>query len=135
MSNSNNLGKEIKRLRKEIADLGAQDSAFHFVVGDANETAEAKLDRMKAEGKIQPGTHTSLSTCRGSSTSSRDQRTSPKAIRTILLLILGYRRQRRPPPTGASNATVTQRWKEHLRKIERDGDRYDPDKKNAGGWR
>ena len=55
MSNSNNLGKEIKRLRKEIADLGAQDSAFHFVVGDANENAEAKLDGMRAAGKVQPG--------------------------------------------------------------------------------
>ena len=51
MSNSNNLGKEIKRLRKEIADLGAQDSAFHFVVGDANENAEAKLDAHEGRGQ------------------------------------------------------------------------------------
>ena len=132
MSNSNNLGKEIKRLRKEIADLGAQDSAFHFIVGDAAETADAKLERLRAEGKVKPGDTVQsvevpwiVRELRGSSHipegSAKDPFAEPEMpAPQVIGTNWGEQRDRE------------QRWKDHLRKIERDGTRYDPDKPKAG---
>jgi hypothetical protein len=52
---TSNLHKRLDRLQKEINEIGAKGRAFHFIVGDTNESAEAKLERMKAEGIIVPG--------------------------------------------------------------------------------
>jgi hypothetical protein len=52
---TSNLHKRLDRLQKEVNEIGAKRHKFHFVVGDTNESAEAKLERMKAEGKIAPG--------------------------------------------------------------------------------
>ena len=135
MSNSNNLGKEIKRLRKEIADLGAQDSAFHFIVGDKNENAEAKLERLRAEGQVKPGDTVQsvevpwiVRELRGSSHipegSAKDpfaepEMPAPQAVDT----------------SWSEKRERDQRWKDHLKQVERDGTRFDPDKPKAGGWR
>ena len=42
--------------------FGAKGRAFHYIVGDAGEAAEAKLERMKAEGKIATGDEIQLLT-------------------------------------------------------------------------
>jgi hypothetical protein len=52
---TSNLHKRLDRLRKEITEIGAKGRTFHFVVGDTNESAEAKLKRMKAEGILVAG--------------------------------------------------------------------------------
>ena len=134
MSNSNNLGKEIKRLRKEIADLGAQDSAFHFVVGDANETAEAKLDRMKAEGTVQPGDTCQLITVPWIVRELKGSTYIPEGNPHDPLVDPGL-----PPPVQATTnwgeeRDREQRWKDHVKKIDAAGERFDPDKKKSGGW-
>jgi len=55
VSNSNNLCKEIKRLRKEVAGLGAMGRKFHFLVLGKDETEEEKLRQMIDAGKFAPG--------------------------------------------------------------------------------
>ena len=52
---TSNLHKRIDRMRKEINEIGAKGHKLHLIVGDTNESAEAKLERMKAEGIIVPG--------------------------------------------------------------------------------
>lgn len=49
---TSNVHKRLDKLKKEITQLGAKRRSFHYIVGDANESAEAKLERLKAEGTI-----------------------------------------------------------------------------------
>ena len=134
MSNSN-LGKEIKRLRKEIADLGAQGSAFHFIVGDAVETAEGKLERLKAEGKVQPGDTYQIVQVPWVINQLKGSPHIPEGNPHDPLADPGL-----PPPAqattnGGEQRDREQRWKEHVKKIDMAGERYDPAKPKDGTWR
>ena len=52
---TSNVHKRLDKLKKDITELGAKGRAFHCIIGDATESAEAKLERLKAEGKISAG--------------------------------------------------------------------------------
>ena len=55
MSNSNNMGKKLKRLRKELDELKAKDRRFHFLVVSPGETEEEKLKQLMALAALNRG--------------------------------------------------------------------------------
>jgi hypothetical protein len=132
VSNSNNLGKELKRLRKELAALGAKDKKFHYIIGDPNEAAEARLERLIADGKIAKGDEYQLI----------DIAWTPRVLRGASYIPEGTSAdpyaEPALPPMPVVNVTKQmeeereQRWKEHVKKIEKDGERYDPNKPKYG---
>jgi hypothetical protein len=132
VSNSNNISKELKRLRKELAALGAKDKKFHFVIGNPNEAAEARLERLMAEGKITTGDEYQLI----------DLAWTPRVLRGASYIPEGtsadpYAEPALPPMAVVNVSKLAEeereeRWKKHLKKIEKDGERYDPDKPKYG---
>ena len=135
MSNSNNIGKELKRLRKELAEVESKDSKFHFVVGDKNENAEAKLERFRAEGKIAVGDTYQLvqvpwivRELKGSS------KYIPEGSSADPLADPGLPLPQSVSSSWGEERDRDKRWADHVRQIERDGQRFDPDKKTDAGW-
>ena len=131
---TSNVHKRLDKLRKEIVDLGSKGRAFHFIVGDANEAAEAKLERMKAEGTIATGDEYQLvqipwaispRLSSGSSHipegSTHDPLVEPELPAPQAIALSWGEEQARQ-----------QKWKDHVRKIEAAGERYDPDKPKYG---
>ena len=134
MSNSNNMGKELKRLRKELDELKAKDRRFHFLVLSKDETEEEKVKQLTAAGKFTPGDEYQvvqvpwkIAELKGSTHipegNSADPFAEPKMPPEPQVTSWGGQRDRE------------QRWKEHVKKIEMAGERYDPDKPKDGTWR
>jgi hypothetical protein len=131
---TSNTHKRLDKLQKEITDLGAKGRSFQFIVGDAVESAEAKLERMKAEGQIATGDEYQLiqvpwaiSALKGSTYIPEGNPDDPYA---------------EPPlPTEPINNKWAEarereeRWKKHERKTERDGERYEGEKPKDTIWR
>ena len=136
MSNSSNLGKELKRLRKEVDELKNRRKGFHFLVLSEGETEEEKLKQMIDAGKMAVGDEYqvievpwSISQLKGSPFIPEGNSADPLADPGL------------PPPAPQAIASSwgekrdrEQRWKDHIRKIESDDQRYDPDKPKSG-WR
>ena len=132
---TSNVHKRLDKLKREITELGAKGKAFHFIIGDTNENAEAKLERLKAEGKIASGDECqivevqwAISPLRGSSHIPEGNSADPLAEPELqapqaIAESWGQERDRQ------------QRWKEHVTRIEADGQRYSDDKPKSGGWR
>ena len=55
VSNSNNMGKELKRLRKEADELLGKAGRFHFLVLTPGETEEEKLKQQIDAGVMAAG--------------------------------------------------------------------------------
>jgi hypothetical protein len=132
---TSNIHKRLDKLRKEIAEIGAKGRAFHFIVGDKNEHPEAKLERLKAEGKIASGdeyqvvqVQWAINPLEGSSHIREGIPRDPYA-------------EPDKPPAQQETAQQAQwkeerdreqRWKDHIKKIEASGQRYDPHKPKYG---
>lgn len=127
-----NVHKRLDKLQKEITEISAKGRAFHYIVGNANESAEAKLERMKSEGKIQAGDEYQMldvpwviSLLKGSSHIPEGNPADPYAEPSLP-----------PPPQDTTEwgdeRERERRWKEHVRKIEASGERYDDDKPKGG---
>ena len=135
MSNSNNMGKELQRLRKELDELKAKDRRFHFLVLSKGETEEEKLKQLIDAGKIAAGDEYqvieipwAISQLKGSTHIPEGSGKDPFAEPPL-------------PPAPQSIATSwgeerdrEKRWADHVKKIKRDGQLYDDDKSKAGGW-
>lgn len=132
---TSNTHKRLDKIEKEITDLGAKGRKFHFILGDANEPAEAKLERMKAEGTVKKGDEVQLvqvpwivRELKGSSYIPEGSDHDPYADPGLP-----------PEPQATTNwgeqREREQRWKDHVKKIERDGTRFDPDKPKDDTWR
>ena len=131
---TSNVGKRLDKLHKEITELGSKGRAFHFIVGDSNETAEAKLERMKAEGSVATGdeyqliqTQWAISQLKGADYipegNSHDPFEEPPLPQPdVVKTSWGEQRERE------------QKWKDHIKKITEDGQRYG-EKPKDGGWR
>lgn len=127
MSNSNNMGKELKRLRKELDELQSKDRRFHFLVLSPGETEEGKLKEMIDAGKIALGDEYQVveipwqvHPLKGSTHIPEGSSADP------------YAEPELPPPPQTTKWSEQrdreERWKQHVKKIERDGQRYDGDK-------
>ena len=129
---TSNVGKRLDKLHREITDLGAKGRSFHFVVGDKNEPAEAKLERLKAEGKIAAGDECQLIDVPWRISELKGQPHIPEGNATDPLADPGL-----PIPETVVDASCEardreQRWKDHIKKIEADGQRYRADKPKDG---
>lgn len=132
MSNSNNMGKELKRLREELQDLKAKDRRFHFLALGKNETEEAKVKEIMDAGKFSPGDEYQVVQVPWALNELRRSTHIPEGSAADPFV---EPETPRPEPVGTScgeERDRVQRWKEHIRKIERDGTRYDPDKPKRG---
>ena len=131
---TSNTGKRLDKLHKEITELGAKSGKFHFVVGDTGESSGAVLERLQAEGVIQPGDQVQLvdvpwkiNELKGSTYIPEGSGADPYAEPPLRpdLIVTDYAAQRERE----------ERWKKHERQIERDGQRYEGDKKPDTTWR
>lgn len=132
MSNSNNFGKEIKRLRKELDELTSKDRRFHFLVLTPGETEEGKLKELIVAGTMDIGDEYQvvhipwkISPLRGANYIPEGSDEDP----------LGDPRLRKPElaepiftTSWAEKREREERWKKHEQQIERAGERFDPDK-------
>jgi hypothetical protein len=128
---TSNAGKRLERLHKELVALGAQSRAFHFIVGDVRESAEAKLERAKAEGRVQAGDEVQLIDVAWAVNELKGQAHIPEGSSKD-----PFEEPALPPPLAVSPLALQkereEKWKDHLRKIEADGTRFDPDKPKSG---
>lgn len=140
MSNSNNLGKELKRLRKEVEELKNRGRGFHYVVVGKTATAQERIDAMLADGSMREGDEYMvvelpwvISPLKGATHVPEGNSTDPFAD--------PYKHGNKgdgdgdgmgaspsgspldPPPFDQQ-----ERWRQHERRIEADGTRFDPDK-------
>jgi hypothetical protein len=131
---TSNTGKRLDKLHKEITELGAKGGKFHFVVGDTGESSGAMLERLKAKGVIQPGDQVQLvdvpwkiNELKGGTYipegSGEDPYAEPPLPPDPIVTDYAAQRERE------------ERWKKHERQIERDGQRFDPNKRKDTGWR
>jgi len=132
---TSNIEKRLDKLQRELAELGTKDSKFHFVLGDANETAEAKLERLRAEGKIAVGDTYQLVQVPWIVRELKGSTYIPEGSSADPLADPGLPPPAQVPTDWGEECDRDKRWADHVRQIERDGQRYDPDKPKAGGWR
>jgi hypothetical protein len=128
---TSNAGKRLERLHKELVALGAQSRAFHFIVGDVRESAEAKLERAKAEGRVQAGDEVQLIDVAWAVNELKGQAHIPEGSSKD-----PFEEPALPPPLAVSPLALQkereERWKRHEQKITRDGTRFDPSKSKSG---
>ncbi|MGZ8415616.1 MAG: hypothetical protein ACXWVQ_01325 [Methyloceanibacter sp.] len=132
---TSNVHKRLDKLKKEITQLGAKRRSFHYIVGDANESAEAKLGRLKAEGTVQAGDEIQIVQVPWVINALKGNRYISEGSAHDPLEDPGL-----PPPTPIATSWAEQRereerWKKHERKIEADGERYEGDKTKDTTWR
>ena len=131
---ASNVHKRLDKLKKEITELGAKGRAFHYIIGDATESAEAKLERLKAEGKIATGDEYqtveipwAINQLKGSTHIPEGSSVDPFADPAI----------ESPQDTKEWEDARgrEEKWRNHIKSIEANGERYDPAKPKTGGWR
>jgi hypothetical protein len=135
VSNSNNLGKELARLRKEFDALQNKDRRFHFLVLTPGESEAEKLKQLIAAGTMDVGDEYQvvqipwkISPLIGSSHIPESGGADPYAEPEL-------------PPEPVFTTSWTEkrereaRWADHVKKIERDGERYEGDKPKDTTWR
>jgi hypothetical protein len=130
-----NMHKRLDKLKREITDLGAKGRLFHYIVGDANENAEAKLERMKADGTITAGDECQLVQVPWVINALKGHPYIPEGSAHDPLKDPGL-----PPPAPIATSWAEQRerekrWADHVKKIERDGQRYEEPKPKDTSWR
>ena len=130
---TSNVHKRLDKLHREITEIGAKGRAFHFIVGDVNEAAEVKLERMKAEGNIATGDEyqlievpSAISQLKGSPYIPEGNATDPLADpglpqpEAVVSMSWGEQRDR------------DKRWSAHVKTIEASGERYGKPKPTDG---
>ena len=151
MSNSNNIGKELKRLRKELDALEQKARGFHFLVHHVDDDPEPILQARIASGQYAnsdvvefvaiPWRLRELTGNLPPDPLADDYENRRDADE-------GYGGMNEHAERGASLSGLApdpspfpatgqlERWKKHERAIELDGTRYDPDKPkgNDGIW-
>ena len=128
MSNSNNMGKELKRLRKELEDLKGKGRRFHFLVLGKDDTEDEKVKQLMDAGKFAPGDEYQVVQVLW----------NPRQLKGAEDIPMGgafdpYAEPEMPlaqpvPQPWKEDLARERRWKDHIKQIERDGTRYDPDK-------
>ena len=139
MSNSNNMGKELKRLRKEADELlsNSKGRRFHFLVLGPGQTEEEQLKEMIDAGKFALGDEYQIveipwimRELKGSAIvpegNSADPYADPRLSKPEEEPIIS---------SYAEEREREERWKKHVQQIKRDGQLYDPDKPKDKGWR
>ena len=133
-SNSTTRLVPLDKLKKEITELGAKGRAFHYIIGDATESAEAKLEQLKAEGKIATGDEYqtveipwAINQLKGSTHIPEGSSVDPFADPAIRVAA-GHK-------VWEDARGREEKWRNHIKSIEANGERYDPDKPKTGGWR
>jgi hypothetical protein len=123
---TSNIGKRLDKLHREISEIGAKGGAFHFIIGTPDEDAEAKLERMKAEGTIARGDEYQLVEIPWRIRPLRGQ-ALPAGVGEAAEDPFRDPGHAMPSVTDDASAEREQRWKAHLARIEMDGTRYQGD--------
>jgi hypothetical protein len=131
VSNSNNLGKELARLRKELDEIKAKDRRFHFVIVDKTSTEQERIDTLLAAGTMKKGDAYQvidvpwvISELKGSLEIPEGRATDPYAEPPL------------PPPETTpwkEEREREERWAKHVREIERRGERFGYEKPGTDG--
>ena len=120
-------GPASDRYPSSLAKLGlkARDRRFHFLVLGENETEEAKVKQLTDAGKFTPGDEHQVVRVPWTPKPLRGSKCIPEGS-----VSTDEPEMPRPEPavTSWGEGDREQRWREHIRKIERDGTRYDPDR-------
>lgn len=119
------MGKELKRLRKELAELTAKDKRFHFLLLSPGETEEEKVKQLMAAGSMAQGDEYQViqipwhaKTLIGGDYipegNSADPFADPQEGKQPEVVDPSFKEQRERE----------ERWKKHVAQIQRDGDRF-----------
>jgi hypothetical protein len=132
---TSNAGKRLERLHKDLAEIGGKARKFHYVVGDANESSEAKLERLRAEGVVKAGDEVQTIDVPWVINQLRGSVAIPEGGGRDPLEDPGL-----PPPTPIATSWTEQRdreerWKKHVEQIKRDGQLFEGDKPKDKTWR